>query len=177
MKLVLERTTINKALSDYNERLAQIPDNRFKVTPSSGGWSYAEVYAHILKTSIGITEAINQCVKKQLPASKKGLSIIGMLMLGFERFPPFKVKQPKEIGGRFIVDKISKLEAFTLLDKLKTNLNDLAEKVVAADPQYRFKHPRMGMLNAQQWYKFIRIHMLHHLKQLDRIDKDFSSVR
>jgi uncharacterized linocin/CFP29 family protein len=27
------------------------------------------------------------------------------------------------------------------------------------------------MLNAQQWFKFIRIHLQHHIKQLDRIKK------
>ncbi|MBV8389922.1 MAG: DinB family protein [Mucilaginibacter sp.] len=172
MNLLWERQTIDNALKDYARRLNATPEDKFSATPPSGGWSYAEVYAHILKTSIGITGAIDQCNRKELPPSKKGLSPIGIFMLGFERFPPFKVKQPEEIGEQFSVGKISRHEAAALLKTLQKELDHIAADLASAEPQYRFSHPRMGMLNAQQWYKFIRIHTLHHLKQLDGIERE-----
>lgn len=30
------------------------------------------------------------------------------------------------------------------------------------------------MLNAPQWFKFIRVHLQHHLKQLERIKNNFA---
>jgi len=73
-------------------------------------------------------------------------------------------------------EKISKEEAEKLLEKCHKRLLMVIPLLNNASKNSRFKHPRLGMLNAEQWFKFIRIHAQHHLKQLDRIDKKIKNV-
>ena len=53
MNIVKEYKSIEFALNNYQSRLETIPDELFTVTPPGGGWSYAEVYSHILKATLG----------------------------------------------------------------------------------------------------------------------------
>jgi len=41
--------------------------------------------------------------------------------------------------------------------------------VNSASATQKVKHPRLGLLNAEQWYAFIHLHFLHHQRQLIRI--------
>jgi hypothetical protein len=73
------------------------------------------------------------------------------------------------------VQKISKEEARNLLIKCRTRVNEMVPLLKDSPENCRMKHPRLGMLNARQWYKFIMIHTKHHIKQLNRIEKIFQS--
>jgi hypothetical protein len=53
MNIAKEHKAINAALDIYRAQLDSIPDQFFTVTPPGGGWSYAEVYSHILKATLG----------------------------------------------------------------------------------------------------------------------------
>jgi hypothetical protein len=53
MNIGLQHKEIEAALDAYRSRLDIIPDNLFDVTPPGGGWSYAEVYSHILQATLG----------------------------------------------------------------------------------------------------------------------------
>jgi len=67
--------------------------------------------------------------------------------------------------------KISKEDAKNLLIKCRGRIDDTTPLLKDSSPHSRYKHPRLGMLNAKQWFKFIRIHAEHHLRQLKRITK------
>lgn len=174
MNLIKERRAIDAALDNYRDWLDTIPDEQFTLTPPMGGWSYAEVYAHLLKANLGCGVAIDKCSNKTCEPTSKGLNLLGVLLLGFARFPPFKIKAPKSVEAALPATKISKEEARNMLIKSRNQLDKVFPLIEDALPNYRMKHPRMGMLTASQWLKFIRIHSLHHLKQLQRIKNNFS---
>jgi hypothetical protein len=173
MNIAREHKAINAALDTYRNRLDTIPDEQFDLTPPGGGWSYAEVYSHILLADIGSTIAMERCINGTCPPTKKGLNILGRLVLFFRRFPPIKVKVPAAIAAKQAVGKITKEEAKNLLIKCRRRIDDIASKVSSAPLQNRYGHPRFGMLNAPQWFKFILVHTKHHLKQLNRIENEF----
>ena len=89
------------------------------------------------------------------------------------RFPPVKVKVPEKINALIPALKIDKEEAKNLLVKCRKRVDELVPLVKDALPPAKHKHPRLGALDAGQWLKFIRIHLQHHLKQLDRTRKKF----
>ena len=153
-----------------------ITDELFIQTPSGGGWSYAEVYTHILKATIGSSISIEKCVNPKTEQTTGGLKFFGWYLMLLGRFPPIKVKVPKGVAEKMPAEKISKEEAEKLLDKCHKRLLMVIPLVNDASKKSRFKHPRLGMLNAEQWFKFIRIHAQHHLKQLDRIDKKIKKL-
>jgi hypothetical protein len=171
MNLVKERKAIDAALTGYRDRLDMIPDELFRQTPASGGWSAAEVYSHILQATLGASIAAERCSNNNGQPTTKGLTFLGRLMMFTGRFPPVRVKVPQETAARIPAAKISKEEAKNLIIKCRKRLDDTASLIKDSSPASRYKHPRLGMLNAQQWFKFIRIHLQHHLRQLNRIKK------
>jgi hypothetical protein len=174
MNIAKERKAIDTALDEYRAQLDTIPDEQFTETPPGGGWSYAEVYSHILSATLGSSIALERCTHDNCPPTKQGLTILGRLMMFTGRFPPVKVKVPDAIAAKMPVNKISKEEAKNLLIKCRRRIDDTAPLIMDSSPNSRYKHARLGMLNARQWFKFIRVHAQHHLKQLDRIKNKFA---
>lgn len=171
MNLAKERNAIDSALTEYRGRLDTIPDEMFRQTPPDGGWSAAEVYSHILQATLGSTIALERCSNNTAGATSKGLTFLGRLMMLTGRFPPIKVKVPKVLDAKMPAVKIDKEEAKNLIIKCRKRIDGAPSLVKGSLSASRYKHPRLGMLNAQQWFKFIRIHLQHHLKQLNRIKK------
>jgi hypothetical protein len=169
MNIVKERTAIYTALDNYRTWLDTIPDEQFTETPKGGGWSYAEVYSHILQATLGSTIALERCTHDNCNPTTKGLTFLGRFMMFTGSFPPVRVKVPAAIAVKMPASKISKEDAKNLLIKCHKRMEETSPLIKDSSPASRHKHPRLGMLNAKQWFKFIRIHLQHHLKQLDRI--------
>lgn len=173
MTIEAERKAIEAALDVYRHRLDTIPDEQFDVTPPGGGWSYAEVYSHIMQADLNSSIALEKCTLSSWRPTSKGRTLVGLFVLTFNRFPPFKVKVPKSVAAIIPAKKISKEEARNLIIKCRKRVNDVSKLIHNALPNRRYKHARLGMLNARQWFKFILIHSNHHIKQLNRVEKKF----
>lgn len=172
MKIAKERRAIDAALDNYRNQLDAIPDELFDVTPPGGGWSFAEVYSHILQATIGSTIAAERCANGTCEATKQGLTLIGRLSLLLGYLP--RVKVPPVESAKIPVKKLTKEEARNLLVKCRSRIDTITPRINGALPHSRFKHSRFGMMNAGEWYKFILIHLKHHLKQLARVKKEFA---
>lgn len=169
MSIAKERRAITDALDSYREQLDTIPDDQFTETPPTGGWSYAEVYSHILMATLGSSIALERCSHGSCPPTKDGPTWEGRLLLLLGVFPPVKTKMPDAVADKMMPSKISKEEAKNLIIKCRKRMETTAPLIEASAAASRYKHPRLGMLNARQWFRFIRIHLQHHLKQLGRI--------
>ena len=176
MNIARERKAIDAALDDYRARLDTIPDELFTETPPGGGWSYAEVYAHIMKATLSSSIALERCSHGNCEPTKKGLNLIGRLMMFTGSFPPVRVKVPEAAAAKMSGEKLSKEDAKNLLIKCRKRIDDTMPLIKASSSNFRSKHPRLGMLTAGQWFKFIRIHLYHHLKQLKRIEKKIQAM-
>ncbi|SHN18202.1 DinB family protein [Mucilaginibacter sp. OK098] len=173
MNIAKERRAIDAALDDYRAMLDTIPDERFTETPPGGGWSYAEVYSHIMKATLGSCIALERCTHGNCPPTKEGLNFMGRFMMLAGVFP-VRLKMSAALAAKMPVEKISKEDAKNLLIKCRKRIDDTSPLIKDSSPNFRYKHPRLGMLTAEQWFKFIRIHLYHHLKQLKRVEKKFS---
>jgi hypothetical protein len=173
MNIARERKAIDDALDNYRAQLDTIPDELFTETPPGGGWSYAEVYSHILQATLGSSIALERCVHNNCHPTTKGPTFLGRLMMFTGSFPPVRVKVPAKVNDKIPAAKISKEEAKNLIVKCRKRIEDIAPLVKDSPPGARHKHPRLGMLDGKQWFKFVRIHAVHHLKQMERITKKF----
>ena len=169
-------TAILNALDDYRAQLDLIPDEQWDVTPPGGGWSFAEVYSHILQATLGSSIAAEKCSQSSCKPTNKKPTWFGRILLLIGKFPPVKVKVPPTAPDRLAVNKIIKEDARNLLIKCRKRIDTIAPLVYKAPKNCRVDHPRLGMRNARQWVKFIRIHLTHHLKQLTRIENKFSNA-
>jgi hypothetical protein len=173
MNIAKERKAIDTALDNYRAKLDIIPDEQFTETPPGGGWSYAEVYSHILQATLGSSIALERCVHNNCHPTTKGLTFLGRFMMLTGRFPPVRVKVPTAVDAKMPATKISKEDAKNLLIKCRKRMDETMPYIKDSTKNSRHKHPRLGMLDGKQWFKFIRIHAEHHLNQLRRIEKKF----
>ncbi|MDF2432275.1 MAG: hypothetical protein JWP44_1906 [Mucilaginibacter sp.] len=173
MNISDESRLIAAALNNYRERLNLISEDMFTETPPGGGWSYAEVYSHILQATLASFIGLERCTSDVCKPTTKGVNFLGWIVMFLGRMP-VRLKQPAKVAERMPAVKISEEEAKNLIIKCRKRVEDILPLIKGSSAASRYKHPRLGMLNAVQWFKFIRIHLQHHLKQLDRVEKKFS---
>jgi hypothetical protein len=160
--------SIHQVTEAYQRKLEQANEAHFQLSPPTGAWSYSEVYSHIFDLSLLSLKQLEKCLTEN--GRPKKTPFITKLILFFGRFPPvIKFKVPKSLESR--VKKISKGEAESLMGEFLKELETYKQRIEHADPSSKAAHPRLGFLNAAQWLRFIEIHLKHHLKQLERIDK------
>lgn len=169
-KLAGEYSAIESALDTYRHLLDTIPDELFDVTPPNGGWSYAEVYSHIMQATLGASIAAERCTQSSCKPTNKGINLLGRAILFFGMLPPVRTKEPKIVSDKMKAAKITKEEARNLIIKCRQRIDTIAALMQNPENNGRVQHPRLGALSAKQWFKFIGIHLKHHLKQLARID-------
>lgn len=174
MNITKELRDINAALDEYRRQLDSIPDNQFDVTPPKGGWSFAEVYSHIMQATIGGSIMLERCTHKTTKPVKGGVNWIGKYVLFTGLFPPVKTALPDGLAAKMAPKKIDKEEAKNLVVKCRQRMESMATLISETPSTRRAQHPRMGMLNANQWFKFIRIHLQHHIRQLERVRKQLA---
>ncbi|MET3978463.1 hypothetical protein ABIB62_001032 [Mucilaginibacter sp. UYP25] len=173
MNIAKERRAIDAALDTYRQLLDGFSDERFAQTPPTGGWSYAEVYDHILKSSLGSTIALERCTNNNCPPTKKGMGFWGYYVMATGLFPPGKLKVPEAVADKIAPNKIDIEAAKNLIIKTRKRIEGVTGLIKDAPANARWQHARLGMLNAAQWFKFTRVHLEHHLKQLERIKNNF----
>lgn len=176
MNIAKERRAIEAALDSYRQQLDGFTDDAFVSTPSTGGWSYSEVYDHIMKSSLGSSIALERCTHNNCPPTKKGMNLLGHYLMLTGKFPPFKTTVPDAVAAKVAPKKINIEEAKNQIIKVRKRIESTAQLIADAPPHAKWEHPRLGMLNASQWFKFIRVHLQHHLAQLERIKKALNSA-
>lgn len=164
--------SIIKIVSSYSAKLAMMNENEFQITPPNGGWSLSEVYSHIFDSSLLSLIATEKCINGE--GKFKNTTFLAKALLFFGSFPPNgRYKAPSKIAER--VKKINITAAQQLIIDFELQLAKIFPKVASANPKVKIKHPKLGYLNAEQWLKFIEIHLGHHLKQLNRITKSLNN--
>ena len=162
--------SILKISASYENTLNGIEEAKFQLEPPIGGWSYSEVYCHIFDSSLLSVAAINNCINGEGEIRPTAFLVKVILFAGM--LPPGrKYKVPSKIAGR--VKKIDIPAAHRFIRDFNAQLIATKDQLKNADPKIKAKHPVLGYLNAAQWLKFTKIHLKHHLKQLEGIKNSF----
>jgi len=164
------KISLRHIVDAYKAKLSSYPDDIFQTIPPINGWSYSEVYSHIFDSSLLSIIALENAAKGKGENQPTHFAV--KLILFFGSLPPAKkYKVPKRLADR--VKKISKTEAMDFILEFEKALEEAYPLISNASKNSKTKHPRLGYLNAEQWLRFIEIHLKHHLKQLVRIEKSF----
>ncbi|MFC3561589.1 DinB family protein [Pedobacter jamesrossensis] len=164
------KVSLQHIVGAYKAKLSSYPDEIFQLTPPINGWSYSEVYSHIFDASLLSLIALEHSANGK--GEDKPTHFVVKLILLLGSLPPAKkYKVPKRLIDR--VKKISKTQAMDFILEFEKALADTYPLIANANKKCKTKHPRLGYLNAEQWLRFIEIHLKHHLKQLERIENSF----
>lgn len=171
---IKEFYSLQRVVEAYRSKLHVLPESEFAQTPPAGGWSASEVYAHIFDASLLSLKALNECLEGR--GANRPTPFVTKMILFFGAFPPgIRFKTPKMLEGRVRV--ITKTEAAELIRQFTEELEAMRVKIARANPNVKSKHPRLGYLNANQWLRFIGIHLRHHLKQLKRVERSIQPAK
>lgn len=156
-------------LKEYKIFLESFSEEEFVLTPPSKGWSYSEVFTHIIAANELAILSIYKCARPNSePIKKTDWRVKLILFIG--SLPPGKYKVPSILADKAI--KSPKEVVLKNLDLMMERINGLSDKMKNANKDSKAKHPRLGYLNAFHWSRFIFIHTKHHLKQLKRIQME-----
>ncbi|MGH7600757.1 MAG: DinB family protein [bacterium] len=152
------------ALNDYT-------DEQFARKPSETQWSIGQVYYHlVVRTENFHLRACQKCLENRAEVTEGGKTLAGKIVFLLGSFPPVKihVPPPPEYTPK---QPQSRAEMREGLLKLIETMRTLAPQIDHASPVQKWKHPALGMLNANEWYRLIEMHFRHHLRQKARLDK------
>ncbi|WP_407428403.1 DinB family protein [Arcticibacter sp.] len=169
MSLQASASSIKDALASYLAWLKEIDEEDFVKPPPLGGWSYSEVFCHVIQVNVRSMLAVERCIYARSGHRSSGPNLMARLILYMGKFPPVKIKAHPKVSS--IVKIVSKEEAKNDMLVFCNKIQDLLPKLTKVPLHQRTRHARLGMLNCEEWLKFIDIHTRHHLKQLERIRK------
>jgi hypothetical protein len=142
---------VEKVRSDslgLREAGAAVPAARFNERPAQDDWSGAEVWTHVLEMS-----------------EHGAASIIGILDSGAKPTPMGDTISGETRRGLATAD-----DYWTAFEKSRAPLYD---RVLRADGtehlDVKLTHPWFGDLSWREWFLFMRVHDLDHMRQLQAI--------
>lgn len=166
--------SLTKTIERYENLIKSVSEETFTQNPRDGGWSYSETFSHIFQANLASLIAIEKCYLGTGKIDRKLINWVVWAILFFGRLPPGKLKAPASIAS--MAKKITREEAANLIIKFRNRLSDFKSKIEKADPNQKIKHPRLGLLNAKQWLRFIEVHTIHHTYQLGRIESKLKNA-
>jgi hypothetical protein len=170
---ILER--FEKTCSIWLASLDGYSEHTFAMKPDDNSWSIGQVYNHLTNgTRKFQLKHIAACLEGRGAEGSKGKTLPGMIIFMLGSFPPARIKvlpsseytpaQPEsiEVVRKDLVDLMATLQA------VESKLDGVSEG-------QKTEHPRLGYLNAVEWFYLIEMHFRHHLRQKRRIDAFLAS--
>jgi hypothetical protein len=157
--------------NQYLEELNLFSIEQLKRQPSENEWSLGQMYIHLIQTAqrmqIGnIEKCRSQIVDASSAAGVKTGAGEAVFTLG--SFPPDRIQVPP--SPQYTPEQpVSKEQIIDGLHAVLQKMKEIAPLVEAISPAHTTQHPRLGVLNAKEWFALVEMHYRHHLLQLGRL--------
>ena len=163
--------SFEKAVERYLAELKNLDMSSLLKKQSEEEWSIGQMYVHLIQSALFMhLHNIEQCLSRGDSTLNSGeeKTELGRQVFELGQFPPVPIKvtaspqytpQPPESmeslidGLHMVVDRMRSTERL----------------VYQASVNNKIHHPRLGALNAQEWFLLIEMHYRHHFLQLDRL--------
>ncbi len=162
-------TELENLRRDLTRRLAGLDSETLNRHPAAGGWSSAQVLAHVIAAESRSLAYLRKKTQRPQEIPRSGLvaackgALLGLLMRS-----PIKVSAPPGAGEVPESAEFSELEAEW--DRVRTDWKSFIEQFppeLAGRAVYR--HPVMGRLSLEQALRFLIEHLRRHGRQIDRV--------
>lgn len=164
--------------AEMERTLAGISESDWTRKPASGGWSVAEVIAHLIQVEAVIHDAARKYLAQDVRPLKRTplpspfwppIWLIAWRELGFKR------KSPIPLDPALVTSKADMLAKFTA--RRAATLAYLKETMAEGRDlrHYHWKHPFFGPLTFPEWLHVIGYHETRHTKQIREIVSSFQS--
>ena len=142
-----------------------IPAEKWKQAPAAGGWSAAELTAHLCQTEGAVRQGMERLFATEpihVPLWKR--FHVPPVML---RSRMTRAETPLKLDTSLLGEKDAMLARFD--ETRRASLEILATGRGRDLSRWRFPHPFLGSYNGFTWFKFLGCHEMRHTKQLREI--------
>ncbi|WP_440603381.1 DinB family protein [Bacillus sp. GB_SG_008] len=165
--IVLEK--FEELATYYKKELEKYPLELLIQKPSDEEWSLGQMYNHLILSAFHMQIAAIEKCANQTAAIGGDKTDAGEKIYAMGAFPPIQIKVPAH--PEYTPNNPTNKE------DLKQGLLQLIERMKEIEPtlstipnNYKVQHPRLGYLNAEEWFELIYMHFQHHLRQKERLD-------
>ncbi len=149
----------------------EIPNESWRTPPAQGGWSAAEIVAHVTMVETLMTGAaakITQRPPLHVPLLKRFHVPVALVAWRGRR-----VESPVPIDTLLLDDPDVMLPR--LAEQRQRTLAFLESGRDTNLGKYRLQHPFLGSLNFYDWFRTLAMHDLRHAKQLKAVRDGLAS--
>lgn len=161
--------TVNRYLS----RLDSLEMDQLLRKTNEEDWSIGQMYMHLIQSAQFMQlNNVDQCLAgNEATVVDSGTKTEqGRQVFELGSFPPVRIRVPA--SPQYTPQQPESK------DQLMEGLRSVVERMKRTEPAlsqasetYTIPHPRLGALNAKEWFLLIEMHYRHHLLQLDRLSE------
>jgi hypothetical protein len=161
----------------YLQELNGFSMEQLKRQPSENEWSIGQMYLHLINASLYMQlRNVDHCMTQSEDSviSKGEKTESGQAVFDQGGFPPVRIQvppSPQYTPGQ----PESKEQLVQGLNAVLSRMKEIEPTIKKAPTQNTVSHPRLGALNANEWFMLVEMHYRHHLQQKDRLKKDLES--
>jgi hypothetical protein len=157
----------NNAIDVWINTVEQYSFEELCRQPDEHIWSLGQICVHLINDTSWFVEQIKICLLNDENANESMTSFAQTIFQN-NSFPDEKLTNPANDNMLQPSGKEKLLEAFI---QLKKDMNEVAAQIQDTASKGKTKHPGFGYFNAMEWLQFAEMHLRHHLKQKERIEK------
>ena len=142
-----------------------VPSEHWKTSPEKGGWSAAQLVAHVMMVERGVLATADRILQK----TPRKFSLFKRLHLPLALVEARIVRQrsPIPLDPEMIDEKETMLAG--LRETRERTLAFIEETRGRDLSQYRWRHPFLGSFDVYEWFHFVAAHEARHGKQMREI--------
>ena len=135
--------------------------------PSAGEWSLGQVYQHIIDDTNFFVDQVHVCMSSN-GNSDKEMHEDAKRIFANNSLPAMKLANPNnDINMPQPENKLVLAQQLATIRNEVNSFNILNLETCSS----KAKHPGLGYFTALEWLQFAGMHMRHHLRQKEQIDK------
>lgn len=164
MSITSNYTALKKLIARYESLLNNFSEEEFIQKINTERWSKAEVYAHIISANRMTVKAMVKAANGEANENNDSLSWAARIIFLLNKIPKGR-KVPAVVEAR-TPKFISKQDAYEAIKNLNIELDEVYANRQNWSKTQKYNHPALGPLNNAEWLAFMKVHTLHHLKQV-----------
>ncbi|GAO44859.1 DinB family protein [Flavihumibacter petaseus] len=168
---------LQEKLQEFNETVERwisftgtCSRERFYFQPSQGGWSIAQVYAHLIADTIWMSQQMQTALLLPYHTAET-MKPEAIQMFQANSFPDLRIENP--FNDPMITPPEHQQAAADALAHLRREINDLFDAHGEDIMHGKSAHPGLGYFTAAEWLQFATMHFRHHQRQKQRIEEEF----
>lgn len=154
----------------YLQELKQYSLEQLTRKPAEDEWSLGQMYMHLVGAALFMQlRNAEACREQETAAPSSGKTDAGMEIFALGSFPPVRIRVPD--SPQYTPQQPASLEQIEQgLHAVIARMREMEPTLASIPADRTAPHPRLGSLNALEWFALVEMHYRHHLLQKERLD-------